>query len=180
MSEEVTIKGQEVRELPIQLTDDEINERGRELPIVLEEIDRIEEEKKNRIREANLEYNITVLDGGVLTINSGSHLTTDDPTYLSTIKIHKGATFSCTDSIIDNFGEGNTGAIWIESDDVIINNCEITTTGNGVNVYNATGVEIYNNEIITDTTSSSSGVCVKLEYANGTIVRGNSFNKRES
>lgn len=53
MNEEMTIKGKEVRELPVELTEEEINERGRELPIVMEEIDRIEEEKKN----VNADYN---------------------------------------------------------------------------------------------------------------------------
>lgn len=49
--EEVTIKGKEVRELPVVLTEDEVNERGRALPVIMEEIDMIEDEKKNVVAE---------------------------------------------------------------------------------------------------------------------------------
>lgn len=44
---EVTIGAKETRELPVELSEAEINERGRVLPVLMEEMDRIIEEAKN-------------------------------------------------------------------------------------------------------------------------------------
>ncbi len=49
--EEITIGAKETRDLPVKLSQEEINGLGRKLPVLMEEMDRIEAEKKNVVAE---------------------------------------------------------------------------------------------------------------------------------
>jgi hypothetical protein len=48
---EITNGPKETRDLPVKLSDEEINDLGRKLPVVMEEMDRIEDEKKNVVAD---------------------------------------------------------------------------------------------------------------------------------
>ncbi|MFX0207526.1 MAG: NosD domain-containing protein [Candidatus Hodarchaeota archaeon] len=122
----------------------------------------------------NGSFNITILDGGTLIIESGSTITTDDPMYLSWINISKGATIIFSDSMFNNLGyDLNHPAILINNASAKISNCEISLEHNkyaAISIYNSSGMQLLSNTI-----SSIRGSGVYSKFSSNLIISNNNI-----
>ncbi len=150
---------------------------------------------------ADIEFNITVLSGGILRIRQNS--TINALTYQTQINVTNGATFELSDSYIKDVGANPEPGIIIGANDVVITNSSITSDFIGVSVedvenlsilntnitkpkgeraislYNVTNSELKGNRIISDSLDGT-GIyideCANLEVSNNFInSTGDSF-----
>ncbi|MFX0022740.1 MAG: right-handed parallel beta-helix repeat-containing protein [Candidatus Hermodarchaeota archaeon] len=102
----------------------------------------------------NGSFNITVLDGGTLTVESGSKVSTDDPKFLTWINVSENGNILLSDSTFENLGyDLDHPAIQINNAYANISNCLISSSYNlysTIRMFSTSGIQLLGNTIFSN------------------------------